>query len=147
MAGIEQEVRDRVKDVVEAEFTAEGFEVADDKLGRSAGKDGEAVLAVYPERTGEDTRNVAYLEVQVVLQLYLAYEPVPDENIVVNPGVIEGYADRLREAFRTQSTGTGSDFWFLRLRRIEFPDDPTGNKSRLEAYISGWGENAAGLPG
>jgi hypothetical protein len=29
---------------------------------------------------------------------------------------------------------------------VEYPDDPTGNKSRLEAYIEGHGQNQAGSP-
>jgi hypothetical protein len=86
------------------------------------------------------------LEVEVVLQLYLAFEAVPDEDIQRNPSVIEGYADRLRTAFRTQSSGTTADLWFLRLTGIEYPDDPTGNKTRLEATIVGRAQNRAGTP-
>ena len=147
MSAPETLVRNRVISIVNAEFGVEDFAVEHDKLGRSAGKDGAAALACYPERTAENARNVAYLECDVVLQIYLPYDPTPDEHIAVNPATIEGYANRVREAFRTQSSGTGADFWFLRLRRIEFPDDPTGNKSRLEAYITGFAENPAGLPG
>jgi hypothetical protein len=146
MASAETNVRNAVIDIVENEFSSEGWTVAHDKLGRSAGKDGDA-FACSPERSGENPRNVLMLEVDVLLQVYLKFEPVPDENIAVDPTAIESAADRLRTAFQDESGGTGSDMWFLRLRRIEFPDDPTGNKTRLEAHITGWANNDAGIPG
>jgi hypothetical protein len=146
MSAPETLVRDRVQAIVNAEFTAEGFTAADDKLLRAAGSDGANHLAVSPERAEEDSRNVGRLVVTVLLQLYLAFDPKPDPDRVVDPTVIEGYADRLRVAFRTQSSGYTGDFWFLRLKRVEYPDDPTGNKSRLEAYIEGDADNPAGLP-
>jgi hypothetical protein len=52
----------------------------------------------------------------------------------------------LRRAFSAESGGTGDDFWFLRLRSIEYPDDPTGNKTRLEARFTAWAHNPAGTP-
>lgn len=139
-------IRDRVQTVFASTFSSEGWTAADDKLPRAAGKDGHAVAAVYPEEARENPRVVNELIIPVVLQLYLAYEAEPDEHIVVDPGVIEGYADRLRGAFETQSSGSSGDFWFLRLVRIAYPDDPTGNKSRLEAFIEGHAQNTAGLP-
>jgi hypothetical protein len=145
MSAPETLMRARIKEVVEDEFTVEGYEVGNDKLGRSAGKDG-TVLAVSPVRSPENTRNVMMLEPEALLQIYLEYEPVPDENIVVNPDAIEAIADRLRRAFSAESGGTGDDFWFLRLRSIEYPDDPTGNKTRLEARFTAWAHNPAGTP-
>lgn len=144
MAVPETLLRQRVKARVESEFTAEGFEVADDKLTRAAGKDGEAELAVYPETTNNDYARANVLEVRVVLQLYLAYTAEPDENIVVDPTVIEEHADRLRRAFAgPDGIGASRDFWFLVIERIEFPDDPTGNKSRLEAHFLAKCDNPA----
>jgi hypothetical protein len=146
MASAATSVRERVIDIVEAEFSAEGLIVTNDKLTRAAGKDGETVAAVYPEAEYERPGQVIELVVPVVLQIYMAYEAEPDETIQVDPGVIEDYGDRLREAFRTQSSGNTGDMWFLRLTRIDYPDDPTGNKSRLEAQIEGYGNNQASLP-
>lgn len=146
MASAATTVRERVIDIVEAEFTAEGLTVAHDKLPRAAGKDGATVAAVYPEAEYERAGRVIELVVPVVLQIYMAYEAEPDETIVVNPTIIEDYGDRLRDAFRTQSSGNTGDMWFLRLQRIDYPDDPTGNKSRLEARIEGYGNNQASLP-
>lgn len=146
MASAATEVRTRVIEIVEDEFGAEGLLVANDKLTRSAGNKGATVAAVYPEAEYEAPGRVLELRVPVVLQIYLAYDDSPDEDIVVDPGIIEGYAERLRTAFHTQSSGSSSDMWYLRLQRIDYPDDPTGNKSRLEARIEGYANNWAGIP-
>lgn len=139
-------VRQRVQAIFASTFSAESWTAANDKLPRAAGKDGETVAACYPEEARERPGNVEVLEIPVVLQLYLAYTAEPDEFIVVDPTVIEDYGDRLRRAFNTESSGNSSDFWGLRLIRIEYPDDPTGNKSRLEAFVVGMAENPAGRP-
>lgn len=138
-------VRQRVKSVVATEFAGEGWTAADDKLLRAAGKDGTQ-LAVSPDSEHEDPRAVACLLIDVLFQLHLAYEAEPDEDIAVDPTIIEGYGDRLRRAFRTQSSGTTSDLWYLRVTDIDYPDDPTGNKTRLHATIQGRADNPAALP-
>lgn len=136
-------VRNRVKAVFDAEFAAEGFVAAHDKLLRATGRDGAAHAAVSPSFEREDDRRANILRVEVVLQLYLGFQDSPSDPIVVDPSVIEGYGGRIRSAFRTQSGGTGQDFWYLRVTGIEYPDDPTGNKTRLEATILAFAENIA----
>ena len=147
MASAATAVRQRVIDIVEDEFSAEGLIVTNDKLTRAAGKGGATAAAVYPEAEYERPGRVIELVVPVVLQIYMAYDAEPDETIQVDPGVIEDYGDRLRSAFQTQSSGNTGEMWFLRLTRIDYPDDPTGNKSRLEAQIEGHGNNLASFPG
>jgi hypothetical protein len=134
-----------VKEVVEAEFAAEGYVVEDDKLPRAAGRDGAARLAVYPDRERQSFRDANVLDIAVVLQVYLPYTAEPDETIAYDPGLIEAVADRLRRAFQTESDGATEDFWFLHLTDIEYPDDPTGNRSRLEATFSACATNHAAL--
>lgn len=138
-------VRGRVKTIADACFAAEGFVTEDDKILREAGRDGRNRMACYPELETEASGQVNRLDVFVRLQLYLAYTAEPDENIAVDPTIIEGYAARLRAAFETQSSGIVSDMWYLRLQRIEYPDDPTGNKSRFEAAIFASADNLASL--
>lgn len=145
MAAAATLVRARVKEVVEAEFAAENYHVADDKLPRAAGRDGQVALACYPESERESFRDANVLDITVVLQLYLPYEAVPDEHIERDPTEIEELAARLRSAFRTQSNGNDADFWFLRLTNIEYPDDPTGNRTRLEAQFAACAQNEAVL--
>lgn len=146
MASAATTVRERVIEIVEDEFSEEEITVANDKLTRAAGQNGSIEAAVYPEAEYERPGRVIELVVPVVLQLYLPYDANPDETIVVDPATIEGYAERLRTAFQTQSSGNTADMWFLRLTRIDYPDDPTGNKSRLEAQIEGHASNYASVP-
>lgn len=146
MPSSETACRQVVVDIVEAAFAAEGFAVAADRLPRAAGQDGEVHVAASPEGPSEeDPRDVSMLKVSVLLQLYLGFDPTPNADYVVDPVTIEDYADRLRTAFRNPA-GTNDDvLWYPRLTRIDFPPDPTGNISRLEAHISGWAQNAAGI--
>src|SRR5688572_11660429 len=134
-------VRERVKTLADAEFAAEGWETADDKLLRASGRDGVTRLAVYPDDEHVLPRNQLILLVPVTFQLYLGYDDSIDEHMQVDPGIIEELADRFRRAFEDNSSGTTDDLWYLTLDRIEYPDDPTGNKTRFEATIVGRCDN------
>lgn len=147
MASLATLTRARVKEVVEAEFSDRSWTVADDKLLRAAGHKGSDEIAVFPEAEREKPGAVNQLECPVWLQVYLAYDANLDEDQVVDPTIIEEIAERLRAAFADESGGDSADLWFLRLQRIEYPDDPTGNKSRLEALITGYGANQAATLG
>ena len=146
MASLSELTMDRVKEVVEATFAAADWTVEYDKLPRAAGHDGNDRLAVYPEADRERPGRVQELIAPVVLQIYPAYVADIDEHQQVDPRIIVRVGEELRDAFKNASGGVSGDLWFLRLTRIEYPDDPTGNKSRLEAYIEGHGNNSAATP-
>lgn len=141
----ETAVRAAVQEIFADTFDDEGWTAADDKLPRAAGKDGHAEAACYPERAYGKPGQVIELVIPVVVQLYLAYDPSPDEYIRVDPGVIEGYADRFRVAFDDLHSGD-SDFWFMGGPDFDYPDDPTGNKSRFEARVEGHAHNLGNTP-
>lgn len=138
-------LRQRVSTVIETEFTPESISVEDDKLLKAAGRDGRTRVACSPNWEAENPKNVNELEVSVLLQYYLPFDDAPVEDYAVDPTAIEAIANRIRRAIGAASSGTTDDLWFLRLRRIDYPDDPTGNKSRLEATISAWARNPAGI--
>lgn len=125
----------RVKSVFATEFAPESWTVKDDRLLRANGKDGVAMAAVSPDSTVEDSRNANVLVVSVTVQLYLAFDPEPDDSLVIDPNVIVGYADRFRRAIGANDNGNQTDFWYLRMPRITYPLDPTGNKTRFEATV------------
>jgi hypothetical protein len=146
VSATETACRQVVKNIVNAEFAPEGFVVADDRLPRAAGQDGKTHVAASPEGPSEENaRDVGMLKVTVLLQLYRGFDPTPNADYAVDPTIIEGYAGRLRSAFRNPTGANDDTLWYPRLTRIEFPPDPTGNSSRLEAYISGWAQNDAGV--
>lgn len=132
----------RCKAIFDAEFALEGWKLIYDKLLRAEGKDGTKA-AVYPEDAVEASGQAQELVVRATIQLYLRYDPGPVEGVVIDPNIIVAYGDRLRRAFKTQSGGTTDDLWFLRLTGIIYPDDPTHNKTRLEATVQGFATNAA----
>lgn len=125
------------------EFAAEGFPVKDDKLHRSLGAKG-TVLGVYANRATASPRNRMVNEMEVVVQFYGKYDLKVDPEQTVSPSKIEGFADRFRNALRTrQPDPNTSAVWYFTLERIEYPDDPTGNKTRFEATLVARGNNGA----
>jgi hypothetical protein len=134
-------VRNHVATVAGA---ALGVTVINDRLGRSAGKDGADVAAVFPESEGQKDGNINVLVVEVILAYHMAYEAEP-KSMTVDPSVIEAKADLVRRAFQTQSIGGVDDFWNLNLTEIIYPDDPTGNKTRFEARFRAFAHNPAAL--
>jgi hypothetical protein len=135
--------------LVDAEFSAEGWETQHDKFGRSKGMEiaeDEAAIAVYPEAERERQGQVQVLDVDVTLQFHLGYAAEPDETIERDPRVVAEFADRLRRAFQgAASSGNTADFWYMRLQSVTYPDDPTGNKTRFEAAVLVECENPASL--
>jgi hypothetical protein len=150
MASPATAARERIKDVIAAEFTAEGWTATDDKFGRSKGMGEphtEASISVTPDYERERPGRALLLDVGITVQFYLGYDAEPDETISRDSTIIEGYADR----FRSQFEGAGcrvddGDAWYLRLTNIEYPEDPTGNKTRFEALVVGQATNRAAMP-
>jgi hypothetical protein len=143
-------VMEAVAAVVEDTFSAEGYTVEYDRLGRSAGMEitegARVAISMDPNQAVEERPGrVIELRTPILLQLYHAYTAEPDETIVVDPRIIAAEGQRLREAFRDGS-GLSDGTWYMRLTAVQYPNDPTGNASRLEARIVGFGENPAGLP-
>jgi hypothetical protein len=146
MAAPEAIVMERVKAAADTALGPRGLPpVAYDKLLRAAGKDGVAELAVYPEGAQPKRGQRIELVVPVVLQVYLPFNPDPDEHLAVDPLTIVEHAEAFRQTFAPGTPAT-DDVWFLRLEGIRYPDDPTGNKTRFEALVEGLGTNDVELP-
>lgn len=120
-------------DALTAEFAAEAIEFGSDKLNDSLGRDGTAVGAVFPGRTTERGVDVNTAETTVYVQLFDAWKAKVDAKMVVDPDKIEEWAERVRRA--AEAVGPKAPIWFYRVQSVEFPDDPTGNKSRLLATV------------
>ncbi len=138
----EQAAATAVKSIFATTFSSEGWTLADDRLLRAAGKDATQ-SAIYPVIAQEKSSQVQELIVTLTVQLYLKFDPEPNEDYVVDPNVIIGYADRFRRAFQGNSTGTTNDMWWMRFTGVTYPVDPTGNVSRFEATIEAHCSNPA----
>lgn len=143
MAAPETDARNALIALLAAEFSAEQFPIKDDKLNRSLGSKG-TIMAVYPERTVSSTRDRYVNEMSLVVQFYGRYDLRVDPQQTVSPSKVEAFADRFRNALRTRNPDPNSPgVWYFTLERIEYPDDPTGNKTRFEAHLTARGNNGA----
>ena len=142
--------RTAIKNLISTVYTTEGWTAGDDRFGRSKGKDQAedvAAISVTPLYERERPGQAEILDLGILVQFHLGFAAVPDENIVRDSTVVEGYGDRLRAAF----AGAGcrvddGDAWYLRFTAIDYPVDPTGNITRFEATIVGEAYNRAAMP-
>lgn len=137
----ETEARLALIDILNVEFAPLAAE--DDKLHGSVGDDG-ARIGVYPEYWTPRPGNMTVGEATLVVQYYDQWDKVVDNNQSVSPATIEMLAERFRRALQRgiQRPGTGT-LWYFDLQRVEYLDDPTGNKSRFHATVVARGNNTA----
>lgn len=140
----------RIQEVVETVFAAEGWSAGTDKFGRSKGMGephDQASISATPDFERERPAKAWLLDMQITVQFYLGYDAQPDENISRDATVVSEYADRFRAAFAGPGCRVDDgDAWYLRFTGVDYPPDPTGNKTRFEATIVGVGPNRAALP-
>lgn len=131
------EFRLSVAGIVQAEFAGDGVNVRADKLHDSLGFDGP-VAAAYPERqqTGEDGISEHML---VMVQLFRRYSLEIDPQQRVDPALIESWVGRLQRALAAADDPEQEGIWYYNVAGVEYPDDPTGNKSRALIAIEGFG--------
>lgn len=150
MSAPENDFCDFIQDTIAATYTAESYTAGTDRFGRSKGMNephGDASISVTVDYARERAGKAYLLDVGLTVQFYLGYDAQPDENIVRDATVIQALGARLRDAFGGQGSSVQvGDAWYLRLTGIEYPVDPTGNKTRYEATFVGEATNTAALP-
>lgn len=140
MAVPETVARNALIAMINAEFTADDIAAVGDRLDTSLGQDG-AKVGVSPLRSGPNTKQRLELLTEIQVQFYNRWDADGDPDRVVDPSVIEGYADRFRRAVDSQQPAGTPDVWWFTVERIDYPHDPTGNKTRFEALITAHGQN------
>lgn len=137
-----ESVANALKDIIDNEFAPEGYKVIFDNLHESLGRQAVAVgVAPMEEAPWNDA---LALEIWVEVRFYDLWKQEISPDTVVNPTRITAFAERLRDAVRRYNKdyfGT-SRLWFFDLQRIQYPNDPTGNKTRFHATIRAYGNNA-----
>lgn len=128
--------------VLNAEFNPEEVVFADDKLHESMGSKG-AVGAVYPNYEEQMFNNADVTTPFVTVQYYDRYNLQIDPAQSVDPTIIETKAERFKRALQGANPGGSAVQWYPLIIRIDFPDDPTGNKTRFEATVRGHAQNTA----
>lgn len=135
-------VRAALKAILRAEFSeVELIDVRDDKLHPAIQG---PVAGIYPMSESEG-RRVLDQDTLVAVQVYLRWKPEIRPEQQVDPTTIESYAQRFREALYTAThpMAGSAGVWDFRILRVEYEDDPTGNRSRFTAYVQAIGQNFA----
>lgn len=137
-------MRSALKSILETEFSDLNFAggVRDDRLHGALGTDGN-YCATFPVEEVEMLGDVNVQNTAIGVQLFLRWNKKVDPKQTVDPSIIETVAHRAKRAIRAGSQGLGQEnLWFYRVTRLSYPPDPTGNITRFEAEVVGYGENA-----
>lgn len=132
-----------VKAVFDSEFAAEGYTMVFDKLHESLGMQ-RVEVGIAPTEDVVNERNNIVQETWVEVRFYDLWKREIDPKTQVNPVRITAFAERLRDALRrARATDPGTNqVWYFDVRRVTYPDDPTGNKSRFHMTIRAYGHNS-----
>lgn len=132
-----------IQQIIAIEFATEGFTAILDNLHESLGRErvdiGIAPIEDYPQGTNELLQ-----ETFVEVRFYDLWTQEISPDTVVNPARITGFAERLKKALRrADAMDPGTDqVWYFSVRRTQYPNDPTGNKTRFHMTIRAFGNNA-----
>lgn len=140
-----EEAATGVKTVFDTEFAVEQFTAIHDCLHESLGRE-RVDVGISPERTNNSVGSEVMNEIYLLLQFYGLWTQEISPTTAVNPFTVASYAHRLQVALETaQDTRIGtSAVWFYKVTGVDFPRDPTGNKTRFEMRILAYGD-APGL--
>ncbi len=134
-----------IKAIFDQEFAAEGITAQHDCLHESLGRQRVSV-GISPTRSTFAPNNAVVRHIYILIQFYDIWKQEISPETQVNPFKIASYAERLERALETaQASEPGSnEIWFYTVTNVDFPRDPTGNKTRFEMTIRAYGD-APGL--
>jgi hypothetical protein len=140
----ETELRHRLIVILGEEFASEKIVFKNDKLHDSNGQKA-AVGGVYPGPSTPASDGLV-LSSTVYVQLFNQWHPKVDPLQEVDPSIIEEWAERIRRRCQTDAKNSvpgDSHGWYYEVKRIEYPQDPTGNITRLVATVVAQSQNSA----
>lgn len=142
----ETRLRARLIAALTAEFSTEGIKFLNDKLHDSKGREGH-IGGVYPGPSQTTLGNEMIIEPTAYVQLFHKWRADVDPNLTIDPTPIEEWGERVRRACQSdggEGTTDGDDhLWWYSVTRIDYPEDPGGNITRLLATVVGKGQNPA----
>jgi hypothetical protein len=139
-----QVVATGLKAIIDTEFAVEGFTAIHDNIHEALGENAVAI-GIAPLRETVRTSNAVIQETWVEVKFYDLWTKMVDPAQAVSPFRITGFAHRFRQAVQdNRAAYEGSpEIWYFDVTNIEYPNDPTGNKTRFIATIRAYGDNAA----
>lgn len=137
------QLRTRLKAIIEDEFG----NTLPVKMGRLHEAHPGPAAGIYP-LTEVEGRQVLVQDTAAAVQVFLPWAPPRGQvrpDFVADPAVLEEYAERLREAVYggTHPINATRGVWDLRLTRVDYQPDPTGQITRFTATVVAIGENFA----
>lgn len=132
-----------LKTIIEAEFAPESFTAIFDNLHESLGRNRVDIGISPVEDTVRGNNNIVQ-ETYVEVKFYDLWTQEISPDTVVNPTRITDFAERFRKkvkSTRATQPHTGQ-VWYFDVQRIQYPNDPTGNKTRFVALIRAIGNNS-----
>lgn len=131
-----------LKQIIDTEFAAEGIHAIHDNIHESLGQD-RAVVGIAPTREARLPNNNVVNALYIEVRYYDLWDKEVDPEQVVNPFRITARANRLKRALQqSQASFVGSpEVWYFDWLDTEFPDDPTGNKTRFHMHLRVYGDN------
>ena len=128
-----------LKTIIDAEFTDRSAAATHDKLHESLGYR-RLEIGLSPIRRVLQPGNEIVAQQFILVQWYDLWDKEIDNEQTVNPFNIAEMAYRFETALESQSATASNQVWFFKVPTIEFPDDPTGNKTRFEATVVAYGD-------
>lgn len=126
--------------IVNQEFLEEQYVVKHDDIHESLGED-RTTIGIAPDDQTPRSDNRMIQETVVVVKWFGKYEARVDPTQHVDPRPITGRAERFLRACGAAEVTSSQGFWYFNVDRIEYPSDPTGNKTRFVAYIRAYSQN------
>lgn len=142
MADPYEQVALALKTIIDTEFAPENVTAIHDRLHESLGVDAVWV-GISPDSWRPKARDRNSLETYVLVQYYDIWDKEVNPEQQVNPIKITNLASRFMSAVQSQQAndpGT-DDLWYFDVESVDFPNDPTGNKTRFHAVVRAHGQN------
>lgn len=100
-------------------------------------------IGIAPIREPMHVRNKLVRESWIEIRFFDQWVKDVDPGQAVDPRIVAAHADTLLNAIREATVTVSGDMWYFNVEGVEYPDDPTGNKTRLEAQIEASAANPA----
>jgi hypothetical protein len=101
------------------------------------------VVGIAPLREDPTPSDRVVQETYVEIRYFDRWNKDINPYQTVDPRLITAKAEQLRAAINTYEFSGSGTVWFFHVEGTDYPDDPTGNKTRFVMTIKAWGNNAA----
>lgn len=129
-----------LEQMLNTEFAPEGVVAVHDKPHEALGDNG-VVVGIFPTYDQPNSRTKVADEIWIEVRYYDQWDKQIDPRQTVDPRIITEKAFRFKRRIKSTNVSGNGNLWFFNVERTEYPDDPTGNKTRFHMLIRAWGNN------